>query len=793
MKKLKFVLFIFVLLTSFLLIGDFFKTQISAVEMSDKSFTVNVTTILEDGNSVSSTIPNQAFGKKDLTIDLTTPIGQGYQFVFYIVNGKVYRNQNQEFMVTSNLEVVAVLKPTGQNVAVFVDANGALVGFDYVVGTGVPTAPSTASLSKPGYAIDGDQPWSIPVAAISSDTIYVANYVKQSADEVTISVTNGTGGGTFSYNSVVTVTTTDEGFGYWKDDKNQIVSYQRDYSFTAIKNRSLTAVAAAEAAVPVVSLVDASGIRTGHNSYLGQYELPDGYQLLEAGFLFSDVYVTNLTLDTPNVQIVQSTVVFSQTNEFLRSATASNTRLVRAYATVQQGENPSVTYYSGIQTPATNSGLMIWEVYGAGGNTGAYYDRDYVVLYNGASSAINLTGYTIQYASSDKLNYNVKCELEGTIAAGSYFVVAESTKGSNGTHLPNYVNQYSTLGFGANNGKIALTNDNVAIIQESLLTNVVDLVGYGSTANFEPNPTGALSVTTSAKRNSTTDTNNNSVDFTVGALDESSLGYLPAGTFYTISFNSNGGSAVESITYVPVGSTITLPINPTKTGYAFAGWYTDEGLSTAFDASTPITSDLTLYAKWTPLPQYTVSFDLNGGNSSAIPSQTVYQGEKLTEPTPAPTHETKIFVGWFTQAEGGTQWNFSTDTVSQTATLFAQWSDTAPTPTATIDTAGKYTNGIGDGLIPAERLSITKNNEKTVNVYFYKKSSTTDTIFNNSAWEIRLYKDKLSNKDGGELKIEVVGCLITKITVNTTTTYSYTINGGDDINVKNKVVTFPSG
>ncbi|HOH18094.1 MAG TPA: hypothetical protein PK087_02090, partial [Bacilli bacterium] len=170
MKKLKFVLFIFVLLTSFLLIGDFFKTQISAVEMSDKSFTVNVTTILEDGNSVSSTIPNQAFGKKDLTIDLTTPIGQGYQFVFYIVNGKVYRNQNQEFMVTSNLEVVAVLKPTGQNVAVFVDANGALVGFDYVVGTGVPTAPSTASLSKPGYAIDGDQPWSIPVAAISSDT-----------------------------------------------------------------------------------------------------------------------------------------------------------------------------------------------------------------------------------------------------------------------------------------------------------------------------------------------------------------------------------------------------------------------------------------------------------------------------------------------------------------------------------------------------------------------------------------------------------------------------------------------
>ena len=66
---------------------------------------------------------------------------------------------------------------------------------------------------------------------------------------------------------------------------------------------------------------------------------------------------------------------------------------------------------------------------------------------------------------------------------------------------------------------------------------------------------------------------------------------------HTVTFNSNGGSAVSSQT-VNDNSTATQPADPTKTGYTLGGWYSDSGLTTAFDFTTPITADTTLYAKW---------------------------------------------------------------------------------------------------------------------------------------------------------------------------------------------------
>jgi uncharacterized repeat protein (TIGR02543 family) len=68
---------------------------------------------------------------------------------------------------------------------------------------------------------------------------------------------------------------------------------------------------------------------------------------------------------------------------------------------------------------------------------------------------------------------------------------------------------------------------------------------------------------------------------------------------YTVTLNSNGGSAVSAITGITSGSAITAPTPPTKTGYTFAGWYKEAALVTAwnFDAD-KVTSDITLYAKW---------------------------------------------------------------------------------------------------------------------------------------------------------------------------------------------------
>ena len=68
---------------------------------------------------------------------------------------------------------------------------------------------------------------------------------------------------------------------------------------------------------------------------------------------------------------------------------------------------------------------------------------------------------------------------------------------------------------------------------------------------------------------------------------------------YTVTFNSNGGSTVDPQT-VKYNDKAKEPTAPTKSGYTFAGWYTDnEKFTTKYDFATPVTKDIPLYAKWT--------------------------------------------------------------------------------------------------------------------------------------------------------------------------------------------------
>lgn len=68
-------------------------------------------------------------------------------------------------------------------------------------------------------------------------------------------------------------------------------------------------------------------------------------------------------------------------------------------------------------------------------------------------------------------------------------------------------------------------------------------------------------------------------------------------TAYTVTFESNGGSAVTAVK-VNGGDKLAKPTDPTKAGYTFGGWYTDKALSNAYDFAKAVTGNLTLYAKW---------------------------------------------------------------------------------------------------------------------------------------------------------------------------------------------------
>lgn len=77
---------------------------------------------------------------------------------------------------------------------------------------------------------------------------------------------------------------------------------------------------------------------------------------------------------------------------------------------------------------------------------------------------------------------------------------------------------------------------------------------------------------------------------------------------FVIKFETNGGSAVKNVT-VKKGAVLVAPADPTKAGYAFAGWYTDKALTNKYDFATPVTKAFTLYAKW--VEAYTVFTDLD--------------------------------------------------------------------------------------------------------------------------------------------------------------------------------------
>ncbi len=115
---------------------------------------------------------------------------------------------------------------------------------------------------------------------------------------------------------------------------------------------------------------------------------------------------------------------------------------------------------------------------------------------------------------------------------------------------------------------------------------------------------------------------------------------------YTITFESNGGSSVNSAT-VKEGDFLSKPTNPTKNGFAFSGWFTDEELTTEFDFTKAINSDLKLYAKWEE-KETTLTFETFGGTAIG-PIKQKY-GTTITAPA-NPEKAGYDFLGWYSDRE----------------------------------------------------------------------------------------------------------------------------------------------
>jgi hypothetical protein len=181
--------------------------------------------------------------------------------------------------------------------------------------------------------------------------------------------------------------------------------------------------------------------------------------------------------------------------------------------------------------------VVIAEVYGGGGNSGAYYDEDYIILYNPTSTSVDLSSWSVQYAPSTSSNW-LTTTLSGTISAGSYYAIGEH-EGSSGNSLPFTPDVTDSHSLATSDGKVALADNVTAFSTNDPQTDdnsahLIDFVGYGGANSYEgsaaaPSPSNTESIRRLDNRGNQTygtngsgwDTNDNGNDFYIATPDNS--------------------------------------------------------------------------------------------------------------------------------------------------------------------------------------------------------------------------------------------------------------------------------
>ncbi len=170
----------------------------------------------------------------------------------------------------------------------------------------------------------------------------------------------------------------------------------------------------------------------------------------------------------------------------------------------------------------------------------------------------------------------------------------------------------------------------------------------GKTHNTEYTMTDTSAITASAGTKTVTITYNGSLG---GDAANKKATFTVTVSNITVTYDSQGGSAVSKNTTVTYNSTITKPADPTRAGYTFGGWYKEAACTNAwtFGASgDKVTSNITLYAKWTIIT-YNITYVVSDTTLGAAPANSTYTVEQaVTLPNPTNIKSGYTFIGWYT-------------------------------------------------------------------------------------------------------------------------------------------------
>jgi uncharacterized repeat protein (TIGR02543 family) len=158
---------------------------------------------------------------------------------------------------------------------------------------------------------------------------------------------------------------------------------------------------------------------------------------------------------------------------------------------------------------------------------------------------------------------------------------------------------------------------------------------------------------------------------------QESVGSIDNGTYggydieYTISFDSNGGSAVDNF-LVAEGSAIGDLPTTTRAGYTFAGWWTAATGGSQINANTIPADNVTYYAHWDKI-KYTITFNANKGKISKADAKKTIEPGKAIGKLPIPKRTGYTFKGWYTTKAAGTKLKATTK-ITANKTYYAHWS-----------------------------------------------------------------------------------------------------------------------
>jgi len=148
----------------------------------------------------------------------------------------------------------------------------------------------------------------------------------------------------------------------------------------------------------------------------------------------------------------------------------------------------------------------------------------------------------------------------------------------------------------------------------------------------------------------------------------------PVPVLHTITFNPTGGIVNPATMQTQEDGTLASLPTPTRAGYTFLGWFTEETGGEQVTLTTVFDADATVYAQWktmTPVPVlHTITFNPTGGTVNPTTMQTQEDGTLASLPTP--TRAGYTFLGWFTAEAGGEQVTLTT-VFDANATVYAQW------------------------------------------------------------------------------------------------------------------------